>query len=266
MIVIPLDAGPTVFYFITRPHNITTNQSSRVELQCSICSILIPTFKWNFTRKGSREEETIAISGAVSAGYSIIRGHRSQVLIIPRVQWRHEGVYTCIVSSGNHQIQAEANLNVLSKQYNGPQSSYHAYHLHIIILYHFMYTVPLGNMAITGSSNTPARLDTVTIECNVTANPPASIMWMKMDTITSAIIHILINTRRTSITDQLTSTPSGPLSRSTLTINNVEASDNGNYICEASSGSLPPGSASANFTICVIGKLMSADSKTLQCN
>ena len=123
-------AGPTVFYFITRPHNVTTNQSSRVELQCSIRSTLIPTFKWNFTRRGSKEEETIAASasGALSAGYSIERGRRSQVLIIPSVQWRHEGVYTCIVSSENSQIQAEANLNVLSKQYDNN----HAYHLRII--------------------------------------------------------------------------------------------------------------------------------------
>ena len=128
-----------------------------------------------------------------------------------------------------------------------------------------LYTVPLGNMVITGSSNTPARLDTVTIECSVTANPPASIMWMKMDT-TTAIIQTLINTRRTSIVDQLTYTPSGPVSRNTLTINNVEASDNGNYICEASSGPSSPGSVSANFTICIIGKLMSVDSKTVQCN
>ena len=70
-----------------------------------------------------------------------------------------------------------------------------------------------------------------------------------MDT-TSAIIQTLINTRRTSIVDQLIYTPSGPLSRSTLTINNVEASDNGKYICEASSGR----SVSENFTICVKGK------------
>ena len=116
MIEILLGAGPTVFYFITRPHNITTNQSSRVEFQCSIRSTLIPTLKWNFTRKGSREAETIAANGALSAGYSIIRRHRSQVLTIPSVQRRHEGVYTCIVSSGNSQIQAEANLNVLSKK------------------------------------------------------------------------------------------------------------------------------------------------------
>ena len=126
-------------------------------------------------------------------------------------------------------------------------------------VYYFLYTVPLGNMIITGSSSTPARLDTVTIECSVTANPPARIMWMKTAT-TSKIIQNLINTRQTSIVDQLTYTPSGPLSRSTLTVNNVEASDNGNYICEASSGPSSP-SVSANFTICVVGKLMSADSK-----
>ena len=108
-------------------------------------------------------------------------------------------------------------------------------------------------MAITGSSSTPARLDTVTIECSVTANPPARIMWIKMNT-TSAIIQ---NTQQTAIVDQLTYTPSGPLSRSTLTISNVEASDNGNYICEASSGPSSP-SVSANFSLCVIGKLMSA--------
>jgi hypothetical protein len=109
-------------------------------------------------------------------------------------------------------------------------------------------------MVITGSSNTPARLDAVTIECSVTANPPASIVWMKIDT-TSEVTQTLLNTRRITITDRLTNTPSGPVSRSTLAISNVEVSDNGNYICEASSGpsnSLP--SVSANFTICVIGK------------
>ena len=115
MIEILLGAGPTVFYFTTRPHNITTNQSSRVEFQCSMRSTLIPTFKWNFTRKGSREAETVAASGTLSAGYSIIHRHRSQVLIIPSVQRRHEGVW-CFVSSGNSQIQAEANLNVFSKK------------------------------------------------------------------------------------------------------------------------------------------------------
>ena len=86
-----------------------------MEFQCSIRSTLIPTFKWNFTRKGSTEAETIAVSGTPLADYSLMRGYRSQVLIIINVQWRHDGVYKCIVSSDNHQVQAEAHLNVLSK-------------------------------------------------------------------------------------------------------------------------------------------------------
>ena len=106
-----------MLHFTTMPHNVTTNQFSRVEFECSIRSTLVPSFQWTFTRKGSTEAETltIAIGGTISAGYSIIHGHRSQVLIILSVQWRDEGVYTCIVSSENSQIQAEGHLNVLSK-------------------------------------------------------------------------------------------------------------------------------------------------------
>ena len=108
-------------------------------------------------------------------------------------------------------------------------------------------------MVIRGSSNTPARLDTVTIECSVTANPPANIVWMKQS---SERNHALVNTQRIAITDQLTNSTSGPTSRSILTIRNVEVSDNGNYVCEASSES-SPSSVSVDFTLCVIGKLMS---------
>ena len=127
-------------------------------------------------------------------------------------------------------------------------------------MFHILYnihtslcTVPLSNVVIRGSSNTPARLDTVNIECSVTANPPANIMWMKQS---SERNHALINNHRIAITDQLTSSTSGPISRSVLTISNMEVSDNGNYICEASSES-SPSSVSADFTLCVIGNLMS---------
>ena len=96
----------------------------------------------------------------------------------------------------------------------------------------------------------PARHDRVTIECNVTANPPANIKWIKR---TSEWLQTLINTRRTSITRQLTNTPRGPTSRSTLTIRDVEAVDNGDYICEASNGQSSP-SPSPSFALCVIGK------------
>ena len=71
---------------------------------------------WNFTRRGALNAVTIANrSDSLSADYSVISGQRSQVLIITRVQWRHEGVYTCIVSSENSQILAEALLNVPSE-------------------------------------------------------------------------------------------------------------------------------------------------------
>ena len=112
-------AGPIVFNFITTPRNHTTSQSRRVEFQCSVRSTLIPTFVWNFTRKGTSEAETIVNKrGALSVDYSIIAGQRSQVLVITNVQWRYEGEYKCIVSSENSQIQAEANLNVHSKSCN----------------------------------------------------------------------------------------------------------------------------------------------------
>ena len=104
-------------------------------------------------------------------------------------------------------------------------------------------------MVIRGSSSTPARQDTVAIECNVTANPPANIKWIKR---TSERLQILVNTRQTSITHQLTNTPNGPTSKSTLTIHDVEAVDNGDYICEASNGPLSP--LSFSFALCVIGK------------
>ena len=99
--------------FTTRPHNLSVDQSNRVEFQCSVQSTLIPTFAWNFIRKGFTEAEAIANgSGPLSTDYFIISRQRSQVLIITNVQWRHEGVYECIVSSDSHQIQAGASLNV----------------------------------------------------------------------------------------------------------------------------------------------------------
>lgn len=108
-------------------------------------------------------------------------------------------------------------------------------------------------MKIIGSSTTPERLDTVTIECNVTATPPANITWIIR---TTDRIQTLFNTTRTFITHQLTNAPSGPTSRSALTISNVEEADNGDYICVASNDLSSP-SVSANFTICVIGKAYS---------
>ena len=130
-----------------------------------------------------------------------------------------------------------------------------------------LHAVPLNNMMIKGSSNSPQRQDSVTIECNVTANPPANIMWMKR---ISQGMQILTNTVRISTTQQVTNTPNGPTSSSILTISNVEGADNGDYICEASNGPLSP-SLSAIYTICVIGKVaqlsqLTFSSLSLHCN
>ena len=110
-------------------------------------------------------------------------------------------------------------------------------------------------MMIRGSSNSPKKQDSVTIECNVTANPPANIKWMKRINQRMQILS-LVTTPRVSITshNHHTDTTNGPTSRSTLTLSNVEAADNGIYICEANNDPSSP-SVSANFTICVIGKV-----------
>lgn len=107
----------TILNFIyAGPHNLTINQSGRAELHCSVRSTFIPNFTWSFLRKGSLMAETISnVSGPLSTDISITAGQRGQVLTISSVQWRHQGIYTCIVSSENCQIQAEASLNVFSK-------------------------------------------------------------------------------------------------------------------------------------------------------
>ena len=120
---------------------------------------------------------------------------------------------------------------------------------------HFNYLrlVPLtqSNMKIKGNSTTPERLDTVTIECNATATPPANLTWIMRTA--EGIQTLFTLSPRISITHQLINAPNGPTSRSTLTISNVEAADNGVYICEANNDpSSPP--VLTNFTICVIGK------------
>lgn len=132
-----MDAGrTTVLNFISRPRSLTTNQSSRVVFECSVCSISIPTFKWNFTRKGSTEAQRIERIDSLSADYSITRtGQRSQVLIITNVQWRNEGVYSCTVSSENSQVQAQASLNIPSESLNAVHNiefEYHYNHLQFL--------------------------------------------------------------------------------------------------------------------------------------
>ena len=186
--------------------------------------------------------ETIANrSQSLSPEYSLIAGQKSQMLIIGDAQWSHVGVYRCIAAIDGMTIEAQTSLDVLSKLCMWSCLSD----------IHYPFVVPLKNMVIRGSNSSPARWDIVTIECNVTANPPANIKWMKS---TNQRMQTLVNTQKISFTHQLTYTPGGPTSRSTLTISNVQAADNGYYICEASNGQSSP-SLSANFTICVLGKI-----------
>ena len=108
------------------------------------------------------------------------------------------------------------------------------------------HTVPLSNLSIRGDNDNPRELDMVTIECDVTANPPVNITWFKR---TSGSVRTLTSNSKTSINHQLTTTPSGPLSSSSLTIRNVEANDNGDYICEARNNHSSSESINFNFTV-----------------
>ena len=106
--------------------------------------------------------------------------------------------------------------------------------------------VPLSSLSTRGNNDNPRELDTVTIECGVTANPPANITWFKR---TSERWRALTSNFKTSITHQLTYIASGPLASSTLTVRNVEENDNGEYICEARTNQSTSESVSFNFTV-----------------
>ena len=116
----------------------------------------------------------------------------------------------------------------------------------IIVFATYFCVVPLTNLSTRGDSDNPRELDTVTVECDVIANPPASIVWFKR---TSERVRALTSTSKTSITHQFTNSPTGPLARSALTIRNVEENDNGDYICEARNNLSFSESVTFNFTV-----------------
>ena len=101
-----------VLVFITMPQDQTVVDGNFVEFRCSACSTLEPTIMWTFTRKGSMQSEVIDEN---STFVDIIPGENSLSLTISNVNWTYEGVYQCIISTENNQIEAEASLNVLSK-------------------------------------------------------------------------------------------------------------------------------------------------------
>ena len=101
-----------VLVFITMPRDQTAVDRNFIEFQCSACSTLEPAIMWTFTRKGSMQSEVIDEN---STFVDIIPGENSLSLTINSVSWTYEGVYQCIISTENNQIEAEASLNVLSK-------------------------------------------------------------------------------------------------------------------------------------------------------
>ena len=121
----------------------------------------------------------------------------------------------------------------------------HARHAFYFLLINFC-TVPLTNLSIRGDKDNPRELDTVTIECDVVANPSANIVWFKR---TSERVRALTSNPKTSITHQLINSPTGPLSSSTLTVRNLEESNSGYYICEARNNYSSSESVNFNFTV-----------------
>ena len=107
-------------------------------------------------------------------------------------------------------------------------------------------SVKLSNLSISGDRDNPRELETVTIECSVIANPPATITWFKR---TSERVRVLTSNSKANTLHHLTDTPSGPLSSSILTIKNVEENDNGDYVCEARNNLSSSESANFNFTV-----------------
>ena len=109
---IVLGQSTEVLVFITMPQDQIAVDGNTVEFPCSAYSTLEPTIMWTFTRKGSMHSEMVDEN---STFVDLIPGENSLSLIISSMNWTYEGVYHCIISTLNNQIEAEANLNVLSK-------------------------------------------------------------------------------------------------------------------------------------------------------
>ena len=84
---------------------------------------------------------------------------------------------------------------------------------------------------LTGT-NSLEELETLTLHC--TANPPASISWLKR---TSKGIKTISTSSRITISTQETTTKNGlSITHSTLMIRDVTEVDSADYVCEADNG------------------------------
>ena len=110
------NVGPTEIHFLVHPKNQSIVQYEKLELQCSINSLTIfnATFSWNFTKRGSSSHMQIVKENiSLSSDYSFRVTSNSASLIAESAQWKHAGVYTCIVTGGSDIIQTESSLDVL---------------------------------------------------------------------------------------------------------------------------------------------------------
>ena len=107
---------------------------------------------------------------------------------------------------------------------------------------------------IQGSSNTPSELDTLTVECNITANPPANITWLIRTT--DGIKNVLATPRRSISYHYEPNGSNGPVTQSILIVRGVVQADGGQYICEGVSDVFTE-AASINFSVSVTGEFAS---------
>ena len=124
----------------------------------------------------------------------------------------------------------------------------------IALFFNQFHCVVPPNPRIQGSSNTPSELDTLIIECNVTANPPANITWLIRTT--DGIRNVLCTSRRSISHHYKPNGSNGPVSQSILTVRDVVQTDSGQYICEGISDVFIE-AASINFSVSVTGEFAS---------
>ena len=132
--------------------------------------------------------------------------------------------------------------------------SYNLINQDIIIFKCYQILTVHPRLHIQGSSNTPNELDTLTLECNVTANPPANITWLFRTT--DGVKSVLATSRRDISHQYEANGSNGPVLQSTLVVRDVIQIDSGHYICEASSNTFTE-AVSVNFSISVTGELTS---------
>ena len=114
------------------------------------------------------------------------------------------------------------------------------------------YSAVPPNLHIQGSSNTPNELDTLTLKCNITANPPANVTWFFRTT--NGVKNVLSTSRRSISHHYEANDSDGPIFQSILIVKEVDRSDSGIYSCEMVN-EFSTETVSVNFSVNVTGEL-----------